>query len=261
MARSLFLGETSRDVQRFGPWLISIKSPAETGKVLNLVGENPAVVFWSCRSGSAALYDHLRRLNLVKVRKAVSPDKAGATAETVLFRYWDPRVLSVVMPLLDEAQFARVLGPCDEAVAIDPEKLGGFGLRRIQRFPELPVSPRDMLSINAEQIAAMDTSMQQRSRRKIRTYLLDVAPEMASRLSQADLNDRVLRAEETGKALGIAGERAHLKWAYIMLITNGKAATSPQVTSAITSGGRPPDEAVEIVMRQVVRASRSSGDS
>lgn len=42
-----------------------------------------------------------------------------------------------------------------------------------------------------------------------------------------------------------------------MLITDGQAARTPLVTGAITSGAKPPDQAVDIIMRQLVQAARA----
>ncbi len=54
-ARSLFLGQGDRDVERFGPWLIAIVKPAVVGIVLGVVGDLPAIVFWSCPTGETEI--------------------------------------------------------------------------------------------------------------------------------------------------------------------------------------------------------------
>ena len=69
-----------------------------------------------------SLYGHLRRLNLARIPAWAAAGKAGPEPgvdadrgyEAVLFRHWDPRVLGALLPVLDEGQFARVVGPAAE---------------------------------------------------------------------------------------------------------------------------------------------------
>ena len=118
-ARSLFLDHADIEVEKAGPWLIGLaQAPDATERLLGLVGKEPAAVYWCCDMGEAILYRHLRTLNMARVPswsadgEAGPPDPSAATTyQTVMFRHYDPRVLGSIMPVLDAAQFARVLGP------------------------------------------------------------------------------------------------------------------------------------------------------
>ena len=257
--RSLFLG-AGKEAEAAGPWLVGLSQRGSaTDEIFDLVGDKPAAVFWACLPGEQAVWRHLRTLNQARVAQ---PDSgaaadAGPGSEVVLFRHWDPRVLSDVLPVLDEDQYARVLGPSDEAVFLDPERSGGVGVRRLKRFADLPLMPRGMLTLDADQVAALDECVRERSQRKTAAYLRDVAPELAGPLSPADLYARVVAYEASGRTLGLSSELAQMKWAYLMLVTQGRAAEMPEVTGHIRSGNGPADSQVDDVMRQLVGAARA----
>lgn len=247
--RSLFV-DAGPSITAAGPWLVPLDRPGASKAVLAVLEDKPAAVFWSCPAGARALNHHLRTLNQARL------EQAGAASVTVTFRHWDPRVLSMTMPLLDGSQYARVMGPSQEAVLLDPEDLGGFGLRRLVRFPELPEPPHGLLALRAEQVAALDGAVQERSRRKVATYLRAVAPELTGRLDEEQLRRRVLQCEESGRTLGLANERAQMKWALLMFSTNGRVEGMPEVTGFIRSGaGGSPDGRMDQAMRQVLGAA------
>ncbi|PDT39084.1 hypothetical protein CO671_00835 [Rhizobium sp. M10] len=65
--------------------------------------------------------------------------------------------------------------------------------------------------------AMIEDARMQASRRKVTAYLRDVDPATAE-LTDAELMDRVPSYEASGTRLGLASERAHMKWAYLMSI-------------------------------------------
>ena len=262
--RSLFLG-AGTETEAAGPWLVAMgRRDGDVETILALVGERPAAAYWGCSAGEVALYRHLRTLNQMQMTRP-APESPGEqavsspVAEVVLFRHWDPRALGCVLPLLDEFQYARLLGPAEEVAVLDPVPLGGLGVRRAVRLPDLPMAPRGRLTLDAEQIAALDETMQERSRRRVAAYLRDAAPELTGSLSDAALHGRVRQCQATGTALGLSSERAQMKWAYLMVLTDGRAAGTPEVVRFIRSGPSP-DAQVDEAMRQVVAAARSHGE-
>ena len=175
LARSLFLGEASRDVQRFGPWLVPIAGAADVATVLSIVGDLPAVVFWSCAGGHDALFHHLRRLNMARIPEWAAAGKTGPERgvaadlahSSVLFRHWDPSVLGALLPVLDAGQFSRILGPAGE-LAFHASDYGGT--RRVVHDPEWPLAPAGLLTITGEQAAALTDRRVAAKRQRIGRY-------------------------------------------------------------------------------------------
>lgn len=284
-ARSLFLG-AGRDAESAGPWLVALDQRADASSVLlAVVDDKPAAVFWGCQLGEEALWRHLRTINQVRlaardddedeVESGIDELKVAeansARSEVVLFRHWDPRALSMVLPILDETQYARVLGPADEAVFHDPKALGGAGLRRMARLPSLPAAPHGMLSLDADQVAALDEGMQQRSRERIVRYLQDYAPDQTSHLDQARLHAAVAGFQVESRSLGVHGEQATGLWAYMRLTSRIDLSREPLVRRYLgdPAFGSTPEVRMEALFDQRTRAvahssggrSRSTGSS
>lgn len=277
-ARSLFLG-ANEDVAAAGPWLVALgQRERAADDVLTLLGERPAAVFWGCQAGDAALWHHLRILSQVRLARLPGdatpaadqvdgngPDTPGAGgpqpprsgSEVVLFRHWDPRTFGSVLPLLDEAQFARVIGVADEIVLLDPPALGGLGLRRVVRDADLPMAPRGRLSLDAGQVAALDETMRERSHRRVALSLREAAPDEAATLDDAGLYRFVRASEAEGQALGLRSERAQGQWAYLALSTGGTIGREPAVRRYVARGGGLPDTNLDRLFEQMQRLARA----
>src|SRR5262249_38934163 len=65
--RSLFLGHADEAAEKVGPWFVDLTPGGAAEKLGALIGDRPAAVLWSCSSGEAALYRHLRGLNMAVV--------------------------------------------------------------------------------------------------------------------------------------------------------------------------------------------------
>lgn len=161
LSRSLFLGEGSQSSQQFGPWLVSIQQSEDIATVLDIVGDLPALVFWSNpASGEAGLFHHLRRLNRVRVPTWAAEGKIGPDpddpddrrTEAVLFRHWDPRVLAALLPVLNETGFSRIIGPAQE-IAFAYEDYGD--LKRVISDPDWPITPTGMMTLTSDQMLAL----------------------------------------------------------------------------------------------------------
>ena len=186
--RSLFLGVADAEREAAGPWLTGIDAMAAMDRFLAILGDLPAAVFWSCPAGEAALYRHLRLLNEAIVpllRDDALPRAEGEARPAydfkdtrVLFRHWDPRVLAQVLPVLDEPQFARVLGPA--MLAVMPREDGG----RPYEAPLLDgavITRGGPLHLTLEQMDALQERLVHASRLRIASFLKDNVPPMRSR--------------------------------------------------------------------------------
>lgn len=260
-ARSLFLDHADAEVEKAGPWLIALgQAPDATERVLTLVGEEPAAVYWCCAAGEAVLHRHLRTLNMARIPRwaadggtAPPSDGSGLEPLPVMFRHWDPRVLGATMPVLDPAQFARMLGPAGEIVFL-AEDYGG--VRRVVADPAFPPAPAGMLTIRSEQIAALNERRLSASHRRIAAYLREVAGSEVGTASDAALHTHVVVSDRVGRGLGLAGEAAHSRWALLMLLSQGRIAGHEPTRAFLTQGGDPPDQQVRHLFDLTIAAMR-----
>jgi len=260
--RSLFLDHADEEAEKAGPWLIALdQEPRAVAKVMTLVGDRPAAVFWSCNDGEAVLHRHLRTLNMVRVPDwaalgiAHPPDPDKPTVhDSVMFRHWDPRVLGDIMPVLDSDQFARVLGPAEE-IAYVADDYGG--LKRVIREPDLPPAPRGTLTIRPDQIEALDFRRRAAYCRRMSAHLRDMAPEETSGMSDDEVHDRVLRYEASGLKLGLTHERTLSIWGFLMIASGERFELLPEVREFLRSGPGTPDENVETLLHQMTRLANT----
>jgi len=263
-ARSLFLGQGGRDLERHGPWLLPLASPADTDAVLALTGTSPAAVFWSCQDGETALFAHLRRLNMARLPRWAAMGKPGPEpnlpadlgTEAVLFRHWDPNVLGAMLPVLDAAQFNRILGPAQE-IAFHAEEYGGT--RRVVCDPNWPQAPTGMLAIRGEQIEALNDRLTETRRRRVTTYLKEVAPHETATFTDPQLRDLVLHSEQTGRDLHLSSDQAHARWAYVMVRTRGNALQQPGLRDYIVDGKVSPDDKVRLLLLTMATVEAHGG--
>ena len=263
-ARSLFLGQGERDAERHGPWLLPLLDDGHTDAVLALVGEHPAAVFWSCAPGEVALYDHLRRLNMARLPRWAAMGKPGPEPgveadrgwELVLFRHWDPRVLGSLLPVLDEVQFSRILGPAAEISFFAAEHGGG---KRVLADPDWPIAPSGPLTIRPDQVMALDERRLEARRARITAYLKDVAPNEAATYTDAELRALVLASEGTGHGMNLSSDQGHARWAYLMLRTRGQVPQQPGLRDYVLDGRASPDDKMTLLLHAVAAAEAAGG--
>jgi hypothetical protein len=122
-----------------------------------LAGDKPALVFWigGADLTHERLFKHLRSLNKVLV-----PQEHGKAdeLEAVIFRHADGNVLASVLPVLDEARFARLFGP---ALALTfhapdfPDEQGWPVRRAVLPLPAANPPP-GMLALTQSQLSILD---------------------------------------------------------------------------------------------------------
>lgn len=257
-ARSLFLDHADAEVEKAGPWLVGLgQAPDALDRVLELVGEEPAAVYWCCAAGEAVLYRHLRTLNMAQIPTwaagggtAAPADGAGQEPVPVMFRHWDPRVLGALLPGLDGAQFARVLGPAAEIafLAVDHG-----GVRRVVADAALPRAPGGLLAIRSDQIEALNARRLAASHRRTASYLREVAPEVFDGMPDDSVMAFVRYGYESGCRLGLTTEPGHRRWAYMLMASGGRVLDTPGAVAFIRNGRAPPDDQVATALRLVAR--------
>ncbi|MBY4611378.1 DUF4123 domain-containing protein [Rhizobium sp. 9T] len=257
--RSLFLEGVPADFRRAGPWIAEISSTSIRSHVEWLDTHHNCAVYWSCSAGSSALYRHLRTLNEVMIpREGVDGKQQGGAEkqrfERVLFRHWDPNVLGAVLPILTRSQFARFLGPA-AAVAFNGPDYGG--VRRARKAGNMPDAAIGPLRLEPDQIERLKAAMLHSSRLRIARFLKKNTPPHFSGVNDDFVWGAALASERTADELGIRSERGRARWAYVMVMSDGKAADLPEVRSFIQEKGATPDARVKELIGHTVDALRS----
>ena len=121
-----------------------------------------------------------------------------------MFRHWDPRVLGALLPVLDEVQFSRILGPAVE-IAFFAMEYGGT--QRVVADPDWPLAPAGMLTIRGEQVGALTERRVEASQRRQAAYLRRVAPDHVAHLPDAELLSLAERHRQEALALGIRADQ------------------------------------------------------
>lgn len=244
--RSLFLG-AGADVEAAGPWLVALDQRAGAADtVLALVGEAPAAMFWGCQVGEAALWRHLRTLNSARVPEWAAagevgpPESAGAAERSApaMFRHWGPRVLGALLPALDEAQFARVLGPAQELLF---HASGYGGVQRVIRDPDWPIMPNGPLVIRTGQMLDLAQHRLAASQRRQADYLRRVAPGHVAHLHDGELQALAGKHQAEALELGIRGGREMFMWSFMRVTSVGDLSRSPDVTRLMVDPRLGPD--------------------
>jgi Domain of unknown function (DUF4123) len=261
-ARSLFLDHADQEIEAASGWLLPLGGQADLIRLLEVCDADcSALVLWTCPFGETALHRHLRTLNIVRIPQSAIPEDEAVEAppaeggETeaksafgeVLFRHYDPEVIASLLPLLDEAQFARVFGPATNILMFAD---GAGGLRHAPRPENLPIAPRGLLQISEDQIEDLELAMAEARHARIGSYLRTYAPDAATGLDDHQLSRFVAASNESGRELGLTTERAQGFWAYMMLNSNGKIARDATVRDYIVNDrdqGTPDDKVYNLM--------------
>ena len=263
---SLFLGQSGPETQKFGPWLADTYSESSLNRLLDLIGDRPAAVFWTCSGGPQTLFRHLRRINLAivpvlsesaraRIRAAelrgavIDPQVEDYVATPTLFRHFDPRVLAQVLPVLDDAQLAQVLGPA--SLIVFPAERGGAPLRAQARSP---ASARGgELRLTVSQVREIEAVRSDRSDRRIAAFLRLTAPDGCAGVSERDLLKFVNECDEDVRDLGVTHERTIGKWALLAYLTRGRIAEVAALRAYVATPGGDPNAAFERVYSESLK--------
>ncbi|MEO9338554.1 hypothetical protein ABFT80_14015 [Mesorhizobium sp. SB112] len=245
-----------------------VASPASTADataqmeaLLAIVSSTPGAVFWAgdASLSEESLYRHLRTINKILIPRKGAEDAIGEEYghEMVLFRHGDANVMAQFLPALDKPQLSRLFGPATQ-ILFTPENNWGGRVKRAVRADDLPKAPTGPLRIDSEAMRAISACRMTASRRKIMTYLRKVAPDETKGLDDEALHKRVFEFEQSGRELGLRSERAHGKWAYLMLSTDGEFGQGEPVREALTQAkGGNADRALDRIMNIMVKLEKN----
>ena len=275
----LYVDDGKRNLQADGPHLVPLTDHGAIKRVVDLARGKPAVVWWvwpdEGGETQANLVRHLRSVNMVEipVDRYDAPQESDAESgdanlrerrhnegmgqparyELVVFRHADPNVLAMILPLLDAAQVSRLFG---RAVGIVLDAPDHGGLRTFVRPAQLPDTPKGWLWIRPEQYEGLRDARMAESRLRRLKYLRKHLPQPLAGKDDNELAKLVLQSEISGKQLGLSSEQAYARWAYLLLMTDGRAASTPEAIAFIKSGADP-DARVKALITHTANALRS----
>ncbi len=174
----------------------------------------------------------------------------------MLFRHWDPNVLAAVLPILTPSQYSRFFGPAATLIMNAPD-YGGLK-RAVRPEPPVPFTP-GLLAFDAEQIEQLKAAMVHSSRLRTARFLRSHVPPHFSGIDDRFVWGATLASEPSADELGIRTERGRTRWAYVMMMSDGKAAEAPEIRSYVTDGKDTPDNRVKALIGHAVDALRRDG--
>ena len=137
--RSLFVEQSDPAMLRAGPWLATLDQQG-CKTLFQIEGIADAAVFWTGPAEEEQVFRHLRGLNMVNIPRPAEDwlDPLLLEYDLVLFRHYDPSVLALLWPVLDDEQRARIFGPM-RGIALHDESTGGA--REAKRREGAPDAP------------------------------------------------------------------------------------------------------------------------
>jgi hypothetical protein len=79
-------------------------------------------------------------------------------------------------------------------------------------------------------------------------YLREVNEEATWGMSEEELHALIVEYEKSGDALGLQSERAHMKWAYLMSVSDAVFATAPETKQFFAESAKHPDDRIDDLM-------------
>ncbi len=258
--RSLFREGGDREMRRDGPWFVNVRERAAREHVEGLALEMPCAVFWSCPDGEEVLWRHLRTINEILIPDQNAPGNDGAYGksvkyERVLFRHWDPTVLSDLLPVLTPEQLARFFGPAPVILFNTTEERG---LKRAMRSGGLPRPPTGPLRLTNEQIDRLEEAIRNKSARSIAEYLRETAPEVVDDIDDAELHRQVGKARVSGNKLGLHTDEDLGDWAFLYVASRGEVALDRKLVNYVKSGAGGDSRDLKLTPAQRLRNAMES---
>jgi hypothetical protein len=221
----------------------------------------PAAIFWSGDSELTEdrLWRHLRTINKVRIADRREGAVPGAY-EWVIFRRGDPNVLAQTLPALDEAQFARFLGPADSVLFLpDGDYTERPGWQQAQRFEGLPAPGSEPLTINASTLTAIEERRSVTIRRGVERYLREDAARELGPVSDSEIASILETSESSAKEFGIKSAENRKTWAWANLATQGHLSREAQMREHLLRPDADHDwdmDTLKVLVREMLRQKR-----
>lgn len=255
VGRPLFLEAGDPQAVAVGPFLVVLAGPEDVDRLFVFNGARRSPVFWSWPTGEAALYRHLRTLNLAEIPNESRASEDAPAYEAVIFRHWDPVVLGQMLPLLRPGQVSRFLG-AGQGVCFEAGVGGGLNVR--MRPLKLAAPETGMLRFSPGQMGDLLGRRAVATHQRIDRFLREAAPAETTAMNAQAMGNLIRHGEATGRALGLRSERALGLWTLMMLNTGGAAAGSAEVAAAFAQSRDTPDTTMEFLFLAMKHAAEDA---
>jgi hypothetical protein len=251
--RPLLLNRPGLPMLSAAPFLVPLDQ-TELGRLLQIGGISSSCVFWIGPVSEAAIYHHLRTINQAEIPRDAGGG-GGRRVEIVLFRHWDPSVLSLMLPILEPAQRSQLFGPLTRVVLYS-EDLGQ--VLQADRRLEWPAPERGRLRLSQEQITRLEASMTERSHRTVGRYLRETAPDQTASMDEPALLRFVADSESAARSWGVTGEAGIGRFAWLMLATGGTLTQMTEVRDWVAVADGSADDRLRDIMTATSREMAAS---
>ena len=244
------MGSELRDIERTTPqfvrfdkwdyWENNLTAEQRLERLLDVVDDLSAAVFWAYDGEPKTLFKHLRTINNIMIPRDADtppmPDPLDPDGETfgnttthqqVLFRHADADVMAQVLPCLSDPQITRIMGPADGVIfAPDPEWASGEDIMTVTN-PKDTYNSTHPLKLTNPDMDRIEKKRAEVLRRDVMVFLKGILPEETQNLDEKKLYQQVLLCEQTADAANISTPDGYKIWAYLALKTKGQSIKSP----------------------------------
>lgn len=98
-----------------------------------------------------------------------------------------------------------------------------------------------MLTLRSDQSKALEDDLYRRSARRILQFLRRHLPPETAQIDDISLLDLIQESDQVAKTFGIRTEAGRGRWAYLMLLTDGKVVDDPAIKQMFSRPGASPD--------------------
>lgn len=213
----LYLDEIDDPSIASGPHLVHPTGPRQIARIRALTDAFPACVWWcwpDMPNAGEAIHRHLRSLAMAEIPvdrfdAATDHDEQHDGWEAVLLRHGDANVMMDLLPILYDAQIARVFGDA-EAIMIAAPQYGT--IRTFERPAGLPPPERSMLRLDHAQYEAFGERRLEALRPIVEDYLVRALPQCRAEQGSPDFDDGIMYLLRLGRSHGLRAVRAYCRW-------------------------------------------------
>ena len=263
------MGSELRDIERTTPqfvrfdkwdyWENNLTAEQRLERLLDVVDDLSAAVFWAYDGEPKTLFKHLRTINNIMIPRDADtppmPDPLDPDGETfgnttthqqVLFRHADANVMAQVLPCLSDPQITRIMGPADGVIfAPDPEWASGEDIMTVTN-PKDTYNSTHPLKLNNPDMDGIE-----RKRAEVMRFNLFAAVQAAFPKKTAQMEPDIVfkfieKSEIVGITLGITSTIALELWIFLAFKTDGKSLTHPKVKRHFQYALNPDETMVEL---------------
>lgn len=170
-------------------------------RLLRIIGNSPAAVFWHYPHGGQALFRHLRMLNMVRIpRSSLAPDEQQWLSQPTVpfvFRHADANVMAQVLSGLNMVELSRLFGSAI-SILFAPDSYWSPSGRAIEakRPVDLPSAPAGMLELSTETMARIADARSRGLRRWAHAEFGSDASRNGEDLILRQIDQALMRAEK-----------------------------------------------------------------